>query len=680
MHLRTAIRERRNAALTHLFACAVAWTSLLPGGSARADGLDVWNSLPAQTLGAVRIPDGAAFSEALTENTRLGKLVASPKRHQAIAEWLLALSDEDADSEDEPADEKKPHSLREALETYGFELADVVKLFRGDSGYAVVLGDPVSEADASLLVHGVGWASPGAELADRLFTVIERIVEDASDDEHPTVRINVSVGPYEAMQIEAAEVFHEYGDFNLPDDYQDLSEEEQEQAYERASQEYYDSAEEVIKHTTVVILKADGRLLLGQTWPRSDDEGHEADAEQLLSLLTRIVEGADDDGFAAKVNASPAAAPLHQMAGAAAFACWINLKGLLDVSLQQSAANDEERTSERLAAIGFDQLGIAGLQITIDQHRLLQRLSLDAPSPRRGIVGWLDQERTAFEPPAWAPAQALAYAQFQFDAAKAVASLKELMLATGGELPAQQIEMAETQFRAFAQAEFTDALASLGKQHMIVRYPSLPASDDGGEEESSSQARQAYVWKLSDEAILAGLLKNMGMLAAASPGVTAAEEQGYTGYRFEREAGEGGVMLGKGWLVVALGEGALEETLAVLNAPPQGDASLRGSELYRHAGELIELRPCIGFELSDGKRNMEQSLKTLAEWMDYDADEYDDEEGYSDDEEESDRSFKALVAKILPTTEEAQTAFGVSASLWEVTDDGLLLDAVTELP
>ena len=86
------------------------------------------------------------------------------------------------------------------------------------------------------------------------------------------------------------------------------------------------------------------------------------------------------------------------------------------------------------------------------------------------------------------------------------------------------------------------------------------------------------------------------------------EEQGFRGWRVNHDAIEGGLLLGKGYLVLAYGEGVVESTLSSLNNPRQGKNALRSGDVYDKVQTMLHLEPGLSFQVVDGNRYIDYRL------------------------------------------------------------------------
>ena len=128
--------------------------------------------------------------------------------------------------------------------------------------------------------------------------------------------------------------------------------------------------------------------------------------------------------------------------------------------------------------------------------------------------------------------------------------------------------------------------------------------------------------------------------------------------------------MGRGHLVLAVGEGTLEKTLAAIRNPPSGESSLRESAAVRRARELMPLPPARMLGITDATR----TGGTLGMFRDLVA-------GLEpEDVEDAYRDLLATGQELLPTPREMEGMFGVGGTVLRMTEDGIVFETAWELP
>jgi len=213
-------------------------------------------------------------------------------------------------------------------------------------------------------------------------------------------------------------------------------------------------------------------------------------------------------------------------------------------------------------------------------------------------------------------------------------------------------------------------LSALGSRHWLIAYPSKiaaavaagRAAGNAGQQLNAAN-RGAIVWQVADEAPFLKILQQLAPMA----GGTLAEEQGFRGIRVPNGPA---VFLGMNHLVVGIGEESLEKTIAGIRNPPAGEASLREGDLMRRAAALLPLDPVRMFSVGDATKTggMLGNLRDIAVNME------------PDDVPEEYRELFAGLKEALPTAADMEGMFGASAATMRMTDAGIALRSVWEMP
>jgi hypothetical protein len=148
---------------------------------------------------------------------------------------------------------------------------------------------------------------------------------------------------------------------------------------------------------------------------------------------------------------------------------------------------------------------------------------------------------------------------------------------------------------------------------------------------------------------------------------------------------EGGIFVGKGYLVLAYGSGVVEQILSVLNNPPHGEAALRESEVYERAESLLALQPGMLFQLADGSRYSQMLVQELNDAID----QFEQMEGLAITAEDGGEGEEErvnggipydLLRRLVPEEADVDQMLGVIVTQMIVGDDGVMIQRVTELP
>ena len=667
--------------------CALAFFFLLPISWVAAEGFSSWDSLPEETVVALRIPDGQALVEAMRE-TKFGAVMLSEQRKAAVIKVLESDGDGDGDWA----------GFQKQLKEYGLTAEDLLGLLAGESGYAVAMKNAEGEAEGKEThFAGLGWLEPGEELASKFFEVITKVI-DEQDEEHPITRVDLTLADLSVMQLQIPSISTNYDeDYDLSDDYDELSDEEQEEALAVAKQKWAESGVETVSYNTVLIGQLGSRLLLAHNYKPEDEETAAATAEQLSSLFSQWIEAhaTGSEGFASRLTDEPGTARVMGMEGLPTFELLGDVRPL--IQLLRNSAPSEEKAEQVANVFGLDGLGPFAMRSTVEGAEWRTHMSLAVPTPRQGLMQLIEQQPISLDPPQWVPASVVRYFQWSFDLGKAYEIIKETALREFPDKAAGGFAMAEMQVQNFAQASLPELLSSLGNRHLVMSFGldseqdaaegNDEGNDDGEDDEENEEddevseptERMAMVWQVKDEELWSRLLKAITPFAGMATGVESTEEQGFSGWRMENESKEGGLFLGKGYLVLGVGSGVMESVLSTLNNPPTGEDALRGSQVFAKANAMIDLEPGLGVQVTDGDRYMTMLLGVMRKQLKQ-ADKLADRLGDDSNRGSGLKLMLSLGRAILPSEKEIDGMMGVIASRWEVNDDGVFGSTVQEMP
>lgn len=632
---------------------------------------DAWNCLPAETVVAARIPQGAAVAEALRSGTKLGRVLFDPQRIERIGGWIR----------------DQQGSLGEAtkkLSEYGMQPEDFPQLLAGETGGALLLDD----TQVPPVPVGLAWLNPGEELSGRLVTALERALEDQSNRPHPITRLDIQVEGRAVMQLSIPHISVQFQQaFSLPDNYNEMSEEEQKAAMEQAMEAHDESKTEAVSHSTLLFTYFDGRIAVAAELEphREQDEAH---VSRLTGFLARFLQGHQGASgpFVERVISQDGCQVIAQQAGLPILEILGDIGPLMKLARDHAPAEGQKV----FEVLGLDQLGAMAMRMTLDDIHLRTGLFVAAPSPRSGIASLLDQPEVAAEPAAWIPAEIFEYGHVSVDLGEVYGKVKDWAMQIAGGQAGAAFQMGEMQFQQFLNTDPATVLSALGHQHTVVNFGAQLGANAAGDDEENAiegvfEERMAIVWHLQDAELWGKILDKIGGFAPAQSAMKATDEQGFRGYRFINSVMEGGIVSGKGYLVLGLGEGTLEKTLSCLNHPPEGNAALAGSELYAKARTALSLQPGISLSVTDGNRQVQMlrdMLDTLLESHAMGAtiaidDDSDTEET---DVQLPDPQAIEKIRDLFPSAAELQGVMGVSVSQVIMQSSGLHSESVTELP
>ncbi|HWA97456.1 MAG TPA: hypothetical protein VG713_03145 [Pirellulales bacterium] len=592
-----------------------------------------WTCLPESTVIVARIPSGQAFASALVERTKLGAVLMNPQRLDKIATMIRE------------GDEGDWEQFVEELAKYKLKPDDAKQLFVGEAGAAMAIevGDtPV------FTVLGFAWIEPGEDTADRLYAALQQAIDEdidagfakRSDIELAGVSVmqlttpDTTISPYFvarlgkrivlALGAQSAALGAE-----LPD----------------------------VAELSERVQNAFGRFIDAQRSSQSAEPPRMMQAPGLTAAL-------------------PGGVPLLEVMA--------DPRPLVRIFIDFAAkAKEEDRASaERSAklvkALALDTLGPLAYRAALDGNALRTGLFLGAAEPRTGLASLLDQKPLAAEPPAWVANSVVSYEHLSFDVGKAYVLVRQLVIEQLGDPAKAAFDLIESQVRRNVDIDLDLLLSSLGQRHSAITFPAKVDDARLIDEDavSATNGRSALVWQIGEEAAWRRVLQ----FACAAMGQEPVEEQGFLGLRINHASFQGGVFLGREFLVVGVGADVLEQVLAMLRNPPPESESLRASQLLRQASDLLSPTSGLTYQINDNNRNFRAARQVLVTSLEKLRDH---EPKAGEDAATTSPITRARMEAILgliPSDDELDGTFGVGASQSTVDATGLSNRGALELP
>jgi len=680
-------------------------TALLGRGSLAADAPRPSSQcLPDDAVLLARIPNGRAFFDALRQRTQLGAAILSEDRFNRV---MKVVKEEGG---------KEWEEVVKQLEKYQLKLEDLPRLFDGELGFGLV-AQPRGER-APLFV-GLTWAEPSGDLADRMFAALEKIIDEQKQEEHATTRVDVDLAGNKVIHLTIPSVGLDVDSSAFAFPAGKVPSGEELEKWNEARRKAFENAKRVVVDQSHILLTRIGnRVLMANTFPQSDAEVraalHDKDKKADLATLTGAeeVRGVFSRFLAAHAIASSGGMMDRVMATpglAAALPGGLPLVEILGdpQPLLKLVAGMDPNVEKVLKALAIDRIGPLALRSALDAGALRTGFFVSAPEPRTGLLTILDQPRLDPEPPAWVPSSVIGYTHLSLDLGKTYAQIRDLVISEFGDEAKQGFAMIEQQVASATKSDLPTLLSSLGHQHSMVSFPAkmaepaVPLVAGPVVVPLGPSSREGVVWQVKNEEAFKRLMQlGAGFGALSGGAVKGAEEQGFVGLRLNLQGVlEGGVFVGRGYLLLGIGPDVVEPLMATVRNPPEGDAALRSSPLMTRGNALLTPEAGILYSLNDHNRSIKswrQSVVSLLETFISQANGgvlgipgtaalgADEQPAELDAAEKAELArTKALMEKIkglLPTDEELEGVLGVGVGQAVVNQHGLLFRGAIELP
>lgn len=630
-----------------------------PGGAA-APLRPMWDCLPDACVLAVRVPDGRGLAEALRDDTRLGAVLTGDGGRAALHEVLATFGVEPGPSPGEgPAAAERPGSS-------GLTSADVPRLLAGASGFALTID---RRPEAPPLLVALGWTEPGPDLAGRTWDAIGRAADDHAEDVHPVGRVNLLLDGRPVMHLTRPMVTLEPlgAAFELPDDFDQMDEAQQQQALERAAAADRPAFREGVTYTHLLLTRIECRLLLVAALRRTATPDP-APAERLIGVLARLIRahGTKAPGFTARIGQATEGATSRHGAGRMVLEAHADLAPVIGMLAERPGGADA------VAALGIGGVGAAVLRCELVGSALHANGFIAAPAPRVGGLAGLDRVALTPRVPAHIRADLAGHAHLGARLGAIHAAIREALVHVFGAAFEPRLQLIEGMALAMTQTDMAATLDALGHRHTLLLFESDPAAGPGDAALPwvPPGSRFAMVWRPEDDAVWAHLMQTIASLAPMVPGgLQPFQEGGFSGWRLSQGAFRAGLALGGGHLVLAVGSGVLERTLATLEQPAA--AQQRDGAVIAPGPAPSDPEPGIAFLHLDGPRfaaTLRHALDLILARRAHEAASL----GLATDRLERWRH-------LLPTEAEVDGLLGPTTGVMRFTDEGLVVDVVSEL-
>jgi len=699
--------------LRRLFLLSLAWSGTCVGASA-AEPPPSWRLVPEETMLLARVPSGSEFIDALRRQTKFGTTILSRER----IEKLIALQSDDGE-------EGAKDFMSQVLGQIDLRGEDYVQLLEGELGAALVV---LPDAKHGPQLVGLGWLEPRGGLAEKLVTAIQKTIDEQRDDAHPVRRVDLDLAGHTVTHLSipllTSDVQEPHPDFQ-PN--AELTAENIRQQQAKRAEMLKNVKKIEIGRANVFFTRANNRLLLCGTLPRfsvsvwaddgepEDEPGsdEDSDAEQATFEFTASWNARNDDldelsGVEAATGVFARFLEAHGSQGGdtappilaapgleAALPTGIPLMeivGDLGRVLKLAETPGDPTVSAVFQALGIDTLGAVAIRTVLDGTALRTGTFICAPAPRHGLLTFLDQPALPAGPPDWAPSSARAYRHVSFDLGKAYTEIRDLAVALGGDEAKQDFDSADGEIEALLQTNVAGLLSSLGQRHTFISFSQKRAEASTAADcecggicdplaTALSDVREGIVWQVKDEQVWMRLMRIIADVPEADDLVMASEEQGFTGYRLKRSPLDAGFFVGRGYLVLGIGEEVTESLLAVLRTLPTGVAALRSSSLVERAKGLLAPEAGLEYQISDAGREMKDLKELLTSLLSGPLPGA--QVGAVSGDSRAAHSDAALTEKLkalFPSDEDLEGSVGVSVCQTVVNGYGLVRQSVIELP
>ena len=571
---------------------------LFPFSSAAAPATPGWEALPAETVACIRMPNTQAFLDTFRANTIAGQRLLTAERFDQIVD--LIKSENAGDWEE----------FEQGLAEYGFTTDDLLQMAQNNWG-AAFIADPRGDDELPRMIM-LGWADLDDADIDRIYAAIDKANEENPNEN--VRRTDLELEGVAVRQYSSAEMgMDREANWDTPEGFWEMTDEQQ-QAFWDEQQKINDAAEYTkIDETHVLMARVPGRMIVAVGVPQSKDKVREliaagqeidweaaTDAASVQGVFARYLaaqEGGAGDSFASNMLGQPDAAEVVAAGGGEPllefYADGAQALQLIGIGIRtESGEEDAQQYEAAMQSLGLDKLGVTAGSVYFADSALRTRMFVGMPN-RTALPATLDGPNLPAGPPAWVPA-GVSYFHLAYDLGKLYDVVIQTMQDLVGPEAMQQVQMGNMMVQGYAQADIRTILTSLGTRHAGMLLEGREVTFETEEYDYDTQETKtveqttyvrpgALIWDLGDANVWTNVVtaaKNLvPSMGGPNSGLAVADEQGFTGLRFDQGPMPGAMMLGQNKLVLSFGPDVTARTLSLINNPPAGENAMINSPL-----------------------------------------------------------------------------------------------------
>jgi len=575
-----------------------------------------WNSLPANTVGAIHANLGAKSLKELNDNTKWGEIINSRKKK--FSEIIKKHFDKYTNEEPNGKEFKKE------WDKLNIKITDLFKLFANDCGIAMMK----TEGDLNnSIITALIWLEPKADIASKLYDGGLKMITDGLLKEKNIKRRDFTIAGAKASLFDIKE-----------------------------------------EHTAIILTRINNRIMITIAGTDATNIEQENIIKVTKNNFGRFITAQKNGragGFVKKMTSIPGVKKSYDRGEAI-----IEILGDLKPIIKLIPKNNMDIDYAKL--LGLNTLGAVSVRYVVDKNKLKMSLFAEANAPKEGILGVLEQPTMKISVPSWIPESAVSYSKASFDSIESYKRIKKIIIRAMGEpLVDQYLAMINMQLQQTMQLNLEQLLAKLGKNVDILN---LGISNVKMAELEVPQQKMALVIDIKQDLVdkLCNLITQLG---ANAPMLQQDDQLTFKGWKLVQ--GETtfaciSYYFGKGKLVVCLGKDTAKQVLSALVNPPKGAAALVNSRKYQKIKASSPFfNKAMLFSYIDNDRSMQKAVKQLSTTINM--------IGKMGMDKEFLLILKELMT-LVPSTQEVKGTMGSAFMAIKATNEGFEAHSVAELP
>ncbi|NQZ60466.1 MAG: hypothetical protein HRT88_23715, partial [Lentisphaeraceae bacterium] len=434
----------------------------------QAQRKSAWQSLPEDTLAAVRVDFSANISKQIQGNTRLGKQIFDAARIERIKSIII---------------KNIPQKDLADMRQEGFEPQDIIDLASSRFGFGVV-HNKLQNEDAVLLLL---WSDLEEAVMNKLYAKIE----EKSGEK--VKRVDIELDGQKVIHLtkpnDAEQVFITRINNRLVVAVQTLT---RDMGKKKVSvdqlgddkfieEQSFDTRHHEAETTDGLVGSLQDEFVEGDEGDEGDEEEEEKLSEKEKLELAAISPALEENGkkylshflaaqkgegsgFIAKMSTKPGLAKARPQ-GKSIVEAYGDIESLF--------AFIPEKDRAKFSLTGLNGVKAAAMWMNLDGQSLSSTFFVSAPKERKVFLSLIDQPAFPSTPAAWVPASVASYSHVSFDFIRLYNVIKDFATSMMGPMVGQQEDQLNMQLQMFAGVSLRDLLSSFCKQISILGYSPL---------------------------------------------------------------------------------------------------------------------------------------------------------------------------------------------------------------
>ena len=611
-----------------------------------------FESLPEDTMMALRVNATRANIANMKESTQFGKIVFDQKRLDGLKAAFESYLKQEGEYD----------KYRESLSKLGLEDKEITEMIYSRFGLAFGFQEMAADKQATNITM---WIKNEPTLIDKLFSGMQSSIESSDSEKRVDMEIAgrpsimmLNKNDKEVSQIINAGNGYLIAIIGVPNANLNMKNKSAGSTDDEPEFEAQSFSPFFFKNSAISMVSA---MSVGAPASAVDLESFAQIQENVNRQASQFLESLGSDGSSFYQN-TLAAPGMHSNKPSGNN--FIEVVG----NLKNMPLTGKQKTD--FAKMG--DLSSFGAWMNYEDNQLNSKAFMSLPENKRGYLELLNQPPLDGQPASWVPANIQSYSQMSFDLPKLWTGIKAIIESEKPGTSGAMEQQANQQLQMMLQTDLNSLLGSFGKVMHVLELPADTAAKN-----PLGMGRVAFVLDFENEALIQKLVMTIkGMAGMMMPGaINDANLLGFNGVKLNEQFTKGqsfSLYHGNKKLIICLGNSD-EFILNALKNPPAGQDQLLENKTYRDFMSDKHTKDSVIFSYNNAAKAI-NDLIDLFEQADL---------GSKIEKQANlkgmDKVFEDL-KKLLPKKEEVVNILGHAMTQVRFTNEGLLLESISELP